>query len=238
MEKEKKDASKEAILSKLEKLQNLANSKEYNPHEAEVAMRMMKEIMQEYSISINEIQGIEAGEIPIGYQKYHFDAFDKKGWTYVLLRHICQFYDTRYLVQTNYEGKRVILIGSELDRIASIEIFRMILTQIELGVFKKIMAKEIKGRDSKSFCYGIVATIGERLVVIKEEMRTTYSTSLVIVKTGEMNKYIREVFNPTQGTSKDTAFDTRSYLGGKQFGNMIDLGLNKKVSNTDNKMME
>lgn len=219
---------KQKILLKLEKLLALANSAPHNPKEAAVAAAKLKELMEEYSISRDEI-GLINKKVEL-VEESHVDLKVKKPrkWASRLAACIADFYDCRVI--SPQSSGIYIFIGFDLDRKVCSKLFLKLYISIISEGWKVLDELGGGSRNMNSFCYGIVSEISRRL---KEEKilvsNGNYTTVLVVRKSEEISVFINNKYQKLNDYNLDTSLDYPSYVKGLVVGRKMEIFEKKKV---------
>jgi hypothetical protein len=226
---------KKTILDKLEKLSRMAASAPTNPHEAAVAAGLMKQLMDEYNIKIDEIKNIEEGKSEVDIEFVDLDySSSPRMWIRYLSSSCATFFDCKSI----RKGGRFSFIGFELDKIACAKLFKYLYEQIDiqadLFVYDNYANEDGRYRMHQkiSWSMGVVAALSSRFEIEKKNRQKveTQTSALVILKGNYIDEFIKLNFPKLREASNHNSnIDPITYMHGNEYGKKIDLQLNEKL---------
>lgn len=224
-------SSLESRQRKLSKL--LALSASPNDAEAEAAMAKCQELMEEWGIrtvSINE----ETNEADIstacvnGYTKKH------RTWESKLAGDISYCFDSEAIIQRNVNSWNLIFIAgaSEIDII--VDLYKR-LRRIISKMSKEYCDNNIGNKVSlqKSYAFGMIGTIRNRLVTIYKD--TPETRALVVTKQQAVNDTVFDMFGSLNTNKPAPPTDRDAFMRGVEQGKYVNL--HKSIKNRTRRSM-
>ena len=214
------------VLSKIEKIMahTQTESGAVNVNEMAIANRLVKELMDKYEISIDEIKATSDKSTLI--KNIESEMIDQKGirhWVMSLSSIVASFYDCR-IMRT---GTKVFFVGFEMDAKVASKMFDHLYSQIHSGAIK---ATEIPTRISRKtrvidFCVGAIGALSNRLDEIKEERKYQESkNALVIVKEDIVVEQMNKMYPGSVSINNKTTYHpSEDYNNGVQFGQKMEI---------------
>jgi hypothetical protein len=218
------------ILDKMRKVLNLSQSS--NEHEAALAMAKLKEMTDKYDVTIEQIVRHELGDDSINVEIVVTKLKNNQEWTWVVLNAISHYTDTKGLSQAprrwmKDEQLTLKFYGFERDRkIAGY------MAEYVLGTIDRLArtAWNQKGRYEvhhfeafrwvNSWKYGFAMGLREQLRTLKqsEPPKETTGTSLVVVKSQTITKWVHENVETAQAGPSTSNVHSGAYFDGHASG--------------------
>ncbi len=214
------------VLSKIEKIMahTQTESGAVNVNEMAIANKLVKELMDKYEISINEIKATSDKSTLI--IKIESEMIDQKGvrhWVISLSSIVASFYECRVI----RVGTKLFFVGFEMDAKVASKMFDHLYLQIHTGA---IEATEIPTRISRKtrvidFCVGAIGALSNRLDEIKEERKYQESkNALVIVKEDIVVEQMKKMYPRSVSYKNKTTFHrSEDYNNGVKFGQKMEI---------------
>lgn len=218
------------LLDKLQKLFNMA-TQNASPNEAEIANRILRQMMDEYNITIDEITEIKDGNDVVARDKIDMSELSKDYWPMSLAANIASFYDCK--IVTHRKTKSFSIIGFDLDRKVTTKMWKWIFYNIQISIYKKVAEGELNMWTGKDYGMGATIEIGKRLTKLKEEMTPKVvqtSTALMVLKQSEIKKFLETEF-PHLGHSNINIRMGEAYYQGSEYGRNVSLFEQNKMTN-------
>ncbi|MDD3474431.1 MAG: DUF2786 domain-containing protein [Candidatus Dojkabacteria bacterium] len=174
------------LLDKLGKLLAHASSSSGNVNEMATANQKIKEITDEYGISLDEIKSIDDKNRDKFIEMVNINVYNDnpRMWARFLSGIIARFYDCRAIrTKGNFH-----FVGFSLDAEIVADIFNRLYYSIN-------GAARMQSVNNNDFCFGAVISLEERLEEIKIAREKISSiTALVVVKKAEVDKRVNILF--------------------------------------------
>lgn len=172
-----RDERKQAMLTKVRKLLNMARDGRGNEHESEIAMRQANRIMAEYGIEEAEadISALDAGEFVYGEAQCGPDGRAPEqgkiyrtmpGYAGVLAVGVAKFCDAIIARKETANGQMLVFKGEKDDVLLARWIFGCLIASIQHE--QKASGWTARG-DSNSFRMAACATLQKRLYALRAE---------------------------------------------------------------------
>ncbi len=207
----------ERIVEKIRKLLSLgANNPESN--EAEAALRKAAKMAEEYGLSLADVDK-ESGETKI--EKITLATVQMKRygvWMNPLAAFISNLFDCKCVI-TN-KGENYTFVGTPTD----IQLTSWYFKLIRLKTIRQGKAKFNLVKDQKIYGVGVYNTISKRLEEMfkrtREEVRTSDTKALVIVKNDAIAKRFKELFPRTTAQKNNAKLNGswEAYEAGRKDG--------------------
>jgi len=220
------DEERIEVLSKIEKIMahTKTESGAVNVNEMAIANRLVKELMDKYEISIDEIKATSDKSTLI--KNIESELIDQKGirhWVMSLSSIVASFYECR-IMRTR---TKVFFVGFEMDAKVASKMFDHLYSQIHSGAIK---ATEIPTRISRKtrvidFCVGAIGALSNRLDEIKEERKyQEIKNALVIVKKDIVVEQMKRMYPRSVSYKNKTTFHrSEDYNNGVKFGQKMEI---------------
>ena len=195
---------RQQALAKIEKLLAHTGDGAVNANEVAAANKLMKDLMDEHQISLDDIQ--EKKDEQTVEEQFVLDGRTPHPWKYYLAQAIGEFYDCRTL---NRGKLMLITIGFKDDVAAARFMFSRVLKLVEQESWNYINLHRFeigrtytRGARAK-FAFGVVIAINERLKTLKIEMdKQKNKNALIILKDKIIDEHMEEN-HPFVSTRKD-----------------------------------
>lgn len=179
------------IVDKIRKLLSLgANNPEGN--EAAAALRKAAELAELYGLALSDVDR-ETGETVVEETELNCLHDRYSVWMRPLSTFMANIFNCRVIIQTRRfsdPGKFFIFIGTPTDIKLAVWYFKL----IRLKIIRQSKAKFHLVADQKTYGYGAICTLQERLETMfvkkQEEIRTSDVRALVVVKNAEVDKAV------------------------------------------------
>ena len=224
-----KDISKEErekILDRLEKLlkhTDTSGDRSFNVNEVALANKKIKEITDEYGISLGEIRSVDNKEELVESVIVCLNYTVRRTWAGTLAGTLANFYDCRSVKTGN---SRFYFIGFKLDSEICSDVFNRLYHSILFA--SKMYAKG----NSHDFALGVIVSLKMRLNEIKREREKISSVcALVEAKEGVVNGKVMKLF-PNLKDGKRVEFNrSDDFYKGVQYGKTVEIFKSVKNSN-------
>jgi len=219
------DEERERLLDRIQKLMAMANSN--SPNEAEVAARKMRELMDEYSITIDEIGEIKSGKANVQGLLFDLNEITNEYWAFILASACADFCDCKAIRSRRHSGDKLIIVGFDADREAVLKIWTWLFMNIQQEIIMQSVKRSVGAmgmREATQFGMGAAEELQRRLRAVKRERNAatqTQVTALVVVKSAEVNKFVQEEFNLTNSSFNFNR--GKGYGAGAEFGSKVSL---------------
>lgn len=185
------EEKRKEVLEKISKLMAHTGEGAVNVNEITVANQKIKDLVEEYGVSIDEARDVKSrakNVLGVSVDTYHTSP---RRWVGSLSAILANFYDCR----TIQIRSRFVFVGFDLDAQAASEMFTRLYLQINVA------SKMINARGSNDFSFGVVISLKNRLIEVKQKRQTADITALVLVKKDAVDNEYEEMFpNVTKGT--------------------------------------
>jgi hypothetical protein len=184
------------VLSKIEKIMahTQTESGAVNVNEIAIVNRLVKELMDKYEISIDEIKATPEKSTLV--KNIESELIDQKGirhWVMSLSSIIASFYECRIMRTST----KIFFIGFEMDAKVASKMFDHLYLQIYNAAIKATEIPTSISRKTRviDFCVGALGALSNRLDKIKEERKYQESkNALVIVKKDIVEKQMDKMY--------------------------------------------
>jgi hypothetical protein len=194
--------TKHEVIDKIRKLLALSESPVEN--EAAVAAEKARELLSKYNLGMADLSITELKKRLEVTERVVEDKKVLQDWVQNLLAHVSEAFDCECVLNTKAGRKnRIIFIGSSEDSLVAVYIFQYLrqtlrtMARNNVKEFRKQHPEWTFMQLKRSYLEGATHRIGERLragaAVCHEEEKNVCS-ALIVVKTGEIKKYIEEKF--------------------------------------------
>lgn len=200
------------VLERMEKLMAHNGEGAVNVNEIATASKKIKELIDEYGVSIEEIKGLKKTDnlvMRVDVETYHTNP---KRWMGSLAVHLSDFYDCRCIQLKS----KFCFIGFDLDVQATTEMFNRLYPLIS-------RVSRMSSVNLNDFSFGVVISLGRRLKQIKLDRTETNITALVIVKKDSVDEEVGKLFPRLTTKSGVKLFLTEDYKKGLEYGKTIEL---------------
>ncbi len=196
---------KEEVLIKIEKLMahtKIGTNGAVNINEMAVANKLIKELMDKYSITIDEIKNTSDKSTLVNKVVGSIFKGQSEQWAWRLSSIVSEFYDCRCI----RVREKLYFIGFDIDAKVSLKMYSHLFIQINKASYDatktpSLMDKKLRRLD---FCMGAIQSLDERLREIKNEREKQETTNaLVIVKKDVVDNQTDKLF-PILKNSKNT----------------------------------
>lgn len=217
---------REKVLSKIEKLLNLAE-RNTNENEAALAAMQARNLMKKYDISESEVgelkqEECEVSEIAGSKNNYH-------KWEISLATVIEKLLPIKVILRQNRKGKKVAFIGQQLD----IQVAMKMYEYLRMTIWR-LSRKAYPGESGKilSFCLGATVTVYEKAKEIKakekveEPIEEQKYEVICVNKDAKLRDYL-EKLNLINTRQRRSGVDPEAYVNGLVQGKGI--SLNKQL---------
>jgi hypothetical protein len=216
--------SKEEVMSKIKKLMRLATS----PVEAEARLAMEKAafLLEKYSLTLEECQTEEQ----IAEQMIRFDLVGRTEksvmWEAILGFGIAKCFDVDVVRIKDWNGWKLALMGTKPD----VDMATYFITYLRRIVGRTVDTQnDVRGISEKNtFAHGMVTQIIQRLELLykkRQEIKTSDSLALTVVKQDQVSKFKKQNFPHTAVRKVSPLRGTRSsWEKGKAAGDKVSLG--------------
>lgn len=223
---------REEVLSKIEKL--IAHTKvgtngAVNVNEMATANKIIKELMDKYDITINEIKVTSDKSTLIAkFESRLWNTKSIKPWLWELSISVANFYDC-HIVKS---GNKLMFIGFEMDAEVSAKMFDYLYIQINKASYMDSSSSSLTDKNRRiDFCVGAMVSLRSRLHEIKNERNSKVTeNALVIVKKDVIKNEKYKMF-PDLKTVKNNVkhYASESYVNGVKFGRTMKLEESKLI---------
>lgn len=201
------------VLDKLAKLLAHTGVGAVNINEIEIANRKIKELTDEYGISLDELNSVDDKEKLIEMIDVNLYNNNPRMWARSLAKGIAVFYECRIV-----RSKGIFhFIGFNLDAEVAAEVFDKLYYLIS-GVAR------MQALNINDFCFGAVISLKERLEEItRERERESIRNALVVVKKDAVDERTKKIF-PNLITSKGGKYHmSADFYKGLQYGRTVEI---------------
>jgi hypothetical protein len=198
--------TKAEVIDKIRKLLALSESPVEN--EAAIAAEKARELLSKYNLGMSDLSITELKKRLSVTERVVEDKKVLQDWVQNLVAHVSEAFDCECVLNTKAGRKnRIIFIGSAEDSLVAVYVFQYLRTT--LRIMARNQAKELRKHHpdwsymqlKRSYLEGAAHRIGERLragaAKFQEEEKNT-CTALILVKTDEIQKYVKEKFKATE----------------------------------------
>jgi len=214
------------VLSKIEKIMahTQTDSGAVNVNEMAIANKLVKELMDKYEISIDEIKATsDKSTLIINIESETIDQKGIRHWVMSLSSIVASFYECRVM----RTGTKIFFVGFEMDAKVASRMFDHLYLQIYNGAIK---ATEIPTRISRKtrvidFCVGAIGALNNRLEQIREERKYQESkNALVIVKKDIVAEQMNKIYPGSVSIKNKTTYhESEDFINGVQFGHKMEI---------------
>lgn len=219
----------DAILDRVRKLLALATSP--NAHEAASAAELAQTLIARHRLQ----QWLDADAVAADEAEAIDDARDEpldvarkpRTWKVALATTLADANSCVAYTLDRGKERAIVLVGRAADRAAVLELWTWLVTRIEW-----LSATHGAGRDRKwhdAYRVGVVATIGERLSAVDEQVRGELSEGalvrvdpVLLARRDALERFVSERLRLGRGRS--ISVDAHAYAEGRQAGATLDLG--------------
>jgi len=214
------------VLIKIEKIMahTQTESGAVNVNEMAIANKLVKELMDKYEISIDEIKATSDKSTLI--KNIESELIDQKGirhWVISLSSIVASFYDCRVM----RAGTKLFFVGFEMDANVASKMFDHLYSQIHIGAIKATENPTLISRKTRviDFCVGAIGALRNRLDEIKEERKYQESkNALVIVKKDIVEKQMNKIYpGSVSYNNRITYHQSEDFNKGVQFGQKMEI---------------
>lgn len=214
------------VLIKIEKIMahTQTESGAVNVNEMAIANKLVKELMDKYEISIDEIKTTSDKSTLI--KNIESELIDQKGvrhWVMSLSSIVASFYECRIMRTST----KIFFIGFEMDAKVASKMFDHLYLQIHNGAIKATEIPTSISRKTRviDFCVGAIGALRNRLDEIMGERKYQESkNALVIVKKDLVEKQMDKMYpGSVSKTHKTTYHPSEDYRNGVQFGQKMEI---------------
>ncbi len=219
------DAERQKILDRLEKLMEHTDTsngdRTFNANEMAIAQKLMKELMEKYDISINEIQQTQDRTTLV--KEFMFDVTGRNPriWIQHLANILGKFYDCRVV----RGGAKFYFVGFEMDAAVASKMFEKLYVQIYYAALDATKGDTGRARATRTneFSNGAVMALSGRLRQIKDET-FKHTTALVVVKKETVNEAFKKL-HPYTTSSRNTSNVSHSddFYNGVVYGQQVEI---------------
>jgi hypothetical protein len=201
---------RQAILDRIEKLFAHTGVGAVNINEMTVANKLMKELMEKYDVSIDEINRTKDKSKMVG--EYNFTFFGKRRqWIKLLANMLAKFYECNCIMTK--EGFQ--FIGFKNDAQISREMFDKLYRLIWKG-----STREFGTKLRNDFCNGAVTGLHFKL---NEISNAKIQTGLVLVKKKTVEDYVNQKYSRLTHEKTKTVRRSDAYYEGVTYGRTMDI---------------
>ncbi len=222
------------MLIKIEKLMahtKIGTNGAVNVNEMSVANKLIKELMDKYDISIDEIKNTSDKSTLVNKIEGTVFSGQTIEWASRLSSVVSRFYDCRVITS----GKeKLFFIGFEMDAKVSLKMYNHLFTQINKGSYEATktpssLDKKIRRKD---FCIGAVHSLSSRLREIKNEReKQEAKNALVVVKKGVVDNEVNKMFPRLTYSNSNMKYNmSNDYMNGVVFGKKVQLHKSEEIS--------
>ena len=214
------------VLTKIEKIMahTQTESGAVNVNEMAIANKLVKELMDKYEISIDEIKATSDKSELI--KNFESELIDQKGvrhWVMSLSSIIASFYDCRVMKTST----KIFFVGFEMDAKVASKMFDHLYSQIHSGAIKATENPTPISRKTRviDFSVGAIGALSKRLdEIIGERKYQESKNALVIVKNDLVEKQMDKMYpGSVSKTHKTTYHPSEDYRNGVQFGQKMEI---------------
>jgi hypothetical protein len=223
----------EKILEKVRKLLALAGNNP-NQHEATSAAEMAKRILNEYNLSLTDVELKEIVEKVVV-----LETLKLENWKGLLGMLVAKTFDCHAYVSRRKDIGviRIVFVGNKTDAEVAYYVYDYLYRVINILIDKKVKndGSMIHGNKiRKDYSYGIISVLGDRLKEFygKEKEQNDVKVNkygktgkeILVIKEDAIAKYIREHVGKlkNRNVGKQTV-DENLYVSGQKDGNKISL---------------
>lgn len=202
-----------------------------SPEEAATALAMAQKLMNEYQISLVEIEGANAEDTPEDIIEERLDA--ARRWESLLTMVCVNLFGVKSIQKNSYAGRFHVFIGFDSDVALSIEVYKILKAEIEQ--MAKMWRKTNNGGRVDQFSLGVVLTLLERSwvkpVQSTPEMQTKIN-ALVVVKNNAVEKWTDEKYPNLRNIRGGSVRSSHALLAGRVAGQNVGLSFRSNVGNS------
>jgi len=218
---------REEVLTKIEKLMShtkTGTNGAVNVNEMAVANKIVKELMDKYDISIDEIKTTsDKSTLVKGFDSHQCTNKVVEKWILSLSSSVASFYDCRIIQST----KKLSFVGFETDANVATKMFDYLYIQIRVGSYKatkekSFVDKKIRRRD---FCVGAMSSLRIRLEEMRNERKSQeVKNALIIVKKDVVDNQINVMYPRLKYSTTRIKYTlSNDYSNGVQFGKTMSI---------------
>ena len=209
------------IIEKVLKLMELAKE-ETNSHSAEreSAQKMAAKLMEQYSLDFADLR---TGKPKNGiFQQFDLGmGEDVVDWLGSLANGIAKAFDVKIVQRSN--PWTLMYCGTKTDIDISIYFFRYLRRSVSMQSSRAFTKKA----DQKTFAFGMVKVIAERMKGLYEKRNELFSSdsrALMVVKQDGLDEFVHQQFpNITRGRSIKLGGSHEAHLAGKEAGRKVNI---------------
>lgn len=218
---------REEVLTKIEKLMahtKIGTNGAVNINEMATANKLIKELMDKYEISIDEIKATSDKSTLVNKIEGTLFSGQTIEWASRLSSVVSRFYDCRVITS----GKeKLFFIGFEMDAKVSLKMYDYLFIQINKGSYEatKTSSSVDKKLRRLDFCVGAVHSLSDRLKEIKNEReKQEIQNALVVVKKGVVDEQVNNMFPRLKYSNNNIKYNiSKDYMNGVQFGKTVSI---------------
>ena len=227
------EKERKIILNKIKKL--IPHTKKddcgaVNVNEMATANKLVKELMDKYDISLDEIKfTVDKSSLVSKKESLITIRKDESYWVIRLGSIVAHFYDCR-VIQTK---SKLLFIGFEMDAEIATDMYNYLFAQINSNAYKETKNRTSVPRKKRleDYCAGAVHSLSDRLREIKRERENIKNqTALVVVKKDVVDNEVNKMFPYLRTTYNKMKYDvSMDYINGVRFGKTMNIENNKMI---------
>jgi hypothetical protein len=223
------------IRSKIRKLFALSNSP--NEHEAEAAMSKAQELLEQYNLSMTDIETADTTTQQIVDEILSGDIKRAPAWHGILFSYVAKAFDCYpyYVTKRSFGGKVKTwrLVGHKLDVETAASTYRYLVSAIEIASdihlwrikdeYSNVNAIAARNSFGRGFAEAVCHRVAERRA---QRLSADCKVNALVVRRKEkVDDWVKSTLGPMgRGTSyKSQSSHYGSYMAGKKAGNEINL---------------
>jgi hypothetical protein len=209
------------ILTKIEKLMahTQTESGAVNVNEMAIANKLVKELMDKYEISIDEIKATSDKSII----QIESEVKTINKWQIELASLVSTFYECRVMKS----GIRLFFIGFNTDANDAMTTFNSLYAQISQRALDETVEKTEISRKTRiiDFAIGTIHSIGVRLnEIIQEKELHMSKEALIIIKKDVIEKGLHRMYSNSSPIRNNMKFSkSEDYLKGVEYGKCVEI---------------
>jgi len=217
---------KEEVLIKIEKLMahtKIGTNGAVNINEMAVANKLIKELMDKYSITIDEIKNTSDKSTLVNKVVGNIFKGQSEQWAWRLSSIVSEFYDCRCI----RVREKLYFIGFDIDAKVALKMYSYLFIQINKASYgatetPSFIDKKVRRLD---FCMGAIHSLDERLKEIKSEReKQETTTALVVVKKDVVDDQTNKLFPKLKSSNNTIKYHiTEDFMNGVVFGKKVKL---------------
>lgn len=215
------DEKKAKLIEKIKKCLALGKDPSAFQHEAESAMEMAQRLMEEYNLSVTDVEVDEVVEV-----EFVTDRSRIIQWKALLAKYVANGFECQLFTRKGrgvgrsldgqYHPSKLVFIGTKVDVEVAIYVFKYLSTVVErmkADFVKKVVvpsyvrtgSKGYKMNQGKSYAVGIVQALKLKIDEFANRKKETVNSApitgkeMILVKKDAVAKYMRR-YNMTKGT--------------------------------------